>query len=294
MTSSVAFNAVILAGGRGQRLGVKSKPMCVVSGKTLLDRAVQSVQGAVSVVVAGPVVPLAGTSDVVFVREDPPFGGPVAGLQAAWSAATLPAPWTLILACDVPGAKEGVQKLLSAATSTAERHESESGAVQSEVVSGFSLVDEEGFVQWLFGLYRTADLGGRLSDACRDQSMRSVVAGLTLQTVPAPRHVTADIDTPADVEVWEQHLMQENVASGSTTRVRFFAAAADAAGTDEMETSAATLAAVFDELERNRGPRFRRVVDQCAVLADGHRVANYQVSLSDVEVVDVLPPFCGG
>lgn len=295
---TLVFDAVILAGGRGKRLGVESKPLCTVGGRTLLDRAIASAAGAASVTISGPELAVESSTEVVFIQDKPQHGGPVAGLQAVAAAGRLVAPWTLVLACDVPGARAGVVELLTKASAS---------EPAPSPVNGYCLVDEAGFVQWLFGLYRTSALVDRLERADRDQSMRSVVADLQLHTIPATNQVTSDVDTPADREAWDEVLSSRRHRNSSTrdvscqpavtadfTTFRFFAAAADAAGADQIELVTPTISEGLAELEKTRGAQFRSVVEQCSILADGLRVTDPHMSLTGVDVVDVLPPFCGG
>src|SRR5690606_5354922 len=119
------FDAVVLAGGRARRLGGVPKPTLVLRGTTLEQHALAAAVGARRTVVVGPVptTPAPGHRwppgrDVVRTREDPPFGGPVAGLDAGLQALRRPAaaggaddaddgdsehpPWVLLLAVDVP------------------------------------------------------------------------------------------------------------------------------------------------------------------------------------------------
>lgn len=76
------------------------------------------------------------------------------------------------------------------------------------------------------------------------------------------------------------------------TLVRYFAAAAEAAGTESEERTEATLAelrtAVLDE-----HPKLWLVLPDCAVLVDGVRTDG-DASLADARLIDVLPPFAGG
>ena len=68
---------VILTGGRSRRMG-RDKARLPIGGVPLLERLLQHVPRAVPVVVVGPG---AGTSrQVSAVTEDPPGGGPAAGL----------------------------------------------------------------------------------------------------------------------------------------------------------------------------------------------------------------------
>ena len=82
-----ALDVLVLAGGTGRRLGGASKPDVVARGARLLDHVLNGVAavrsplgGGRSVVVApaGVEVP----DGVLRALEDPPFGGPVAGIAA--------------------------------------------------------------------------------------------------------------------------------------------------------------------------------------------------------------------
>ena len=96
------WNAVVLAGGRATRLGGVAKPLVTVRGRTMLEAALAATAGAVQVVVVGDVpVP----ASVLRTREDPPHGGPAAGLAAGLRALEEPAAWTVVLASDLPGAE---------------------------------------------------------------------------------------------------------------------------------------------------------------------------------------------
>lgn len=72
--------AVILAGGRARRLGGVDKTRLDVAGRSALERVIAACP-ADSVVVVGPPGPL--PPGVHQVQEDPPFGGPLAGLGCA-------------------------------------------------------------------------------------------------------------------------------------------------------------------------------------------------------------------
>ena len=74
-----ALAALILAGGRAKRMGGADKAGLLIAGTSLLDRVI----GACSdlpVVVVGPERPTVRA--VIFTRESPPGGGPVAALAA--------------------------------------------------------------------------------------------------------------------------------------------------------------------------------------------------------------------
>lgn len=211
------LDAVILAGGRAERLGGASKPDLVVDGRSLLETAIDAARsaGCARIVVVGP--PSLEAVGCVVVREDPPFGGPVAALAAglaaladapapdapapdasapvasapdaaAPDAAPEPAPDVLVLACDMPAASIAVDRLLAA-------RESAGG-------DGVCLVDASGREQWLAAIYSRAALARRfdqLGGEVDGAAMRRLAASLDL-TVVADRGSTHDIDTWSDLE----------------------------------------------------------------------------------------------
>ncbi|WAC69505.1 MoaD/ThiS family protein [Microbacterium sp. SL75] len=77
-----------------------------------------------------------------------------------------------------------------------------------------------------------------------------------------------------------------------SVRVRYFAAAAEAAGTDAEDRTEPTLAALRTAVVADH-PALGGILDRCAVLVDGTRHDD-DVPLDGVTYVDVLPPFAGG
>ncbi|KRQ17904.1 molybdenum cofactor biosynthesis protein MoaD [Mycobacteroides sp. H001] len=79
-------------------------------------------------------------------------------------------------------------------------------------------------------------------------------------------------------------------------RIRYFAAAANAAGIEE-ETVELPAGASFDDLTRQlaaKGPELERVLARCSLLHDGVAVRDRSHRPESGSVVDVLPPFAGG
>ena len=74
--------------------------------------------------------------------------------------------------------------------------------------------------------------------------------------------------------------------------VRYFAAAAEAAGTDAEDRTEATLTALRAGVVADH-PALGGILDRCAVLVDGTR-RDDDAPLAGVTHVDVLPPFAGG
>jgi len=197
------YDAVILAGGRSSRLNGEPKAEMVLGGEPLLVRALKAARGAAHVAVAGPPTLarlLSGPgARPLLVREDPPFSGPAAAVGAALTALGVLAdqtgavrtPWTLLLACDMPQAKQAVAALLAAA---------EADPGQSVLA-----VDTAGKAQPLAGLYRTGDLIEAVApgpDGLANLSMFSMLARVQWREVAVPEGSTADVDTWADAGKW--------------------------------------------------------------------------------------------
>lgn len=213
------FDAIVLAGGRGSRLGVARKPELVIGGRRLLDIALAAVADARQVVVVGDVeVP----PHVLRTREEPPFGGPVAGVAAGYVALPAHAPWTVLLACDLPGAEAAVQRLLTrtlgrggdrgrdgsdgAGRAGDDAVADEEPVADDEAVDGVCLMDGDGRLQWLLGCYRTARLGRRLAERGEPPitAMYRLLEPLNLLGVPAAGVRVDDVDTPEDVTRWRE------------------------------------------------------------------------------------------
>ncbi len=112
---------VILAGGRGLRLGGRDKALLEVGGATLLERAVGAAEraGASEIVVVGPARPGYGHR-VRWVREEPAGGGPGAALLAGRDAVTAGVQHIAVWAVDMPGITgELLARLLAASRSEA-------------------------------------------------------------------------------------------------------------------------------------------------------------------------------
>jgi molybdopterin synthase sulfur carrier subunit len=78
------------------------------------------------------------------------------------------------------------------------------------------------------------------------------------------------------------------------TTVRLFAAAAEAAGAKERQTSVTSLADLRAELAAS-SPALAEVMARCSFLVDGLAVRRDEDRpLAGVLTVDVLPPFAGG
>ena len=205
-TTAPRHDAVILAGGRATRLGGTSKPLVEVAGRSLLDRALDAATDAERIVVVGPVPVPHGILRTV---EDPPFSGPAAALAAGLAAlddAAGPsglAPWTLVLAADVPRAAAAVPVLLSA-------------VAEDPDGDGVCFHDAQSHPQWMLAAYRSVMLRAAVSAvSTTDLSMRRLLAPLTLMTIPGVADDIADCDTWPDIEAARE---QEARHQGRTER----------------------------------------------------------------------------
>lgn len=182
---------VVLAGGGGSRLGGVDKSALEVGGRTLLDRVLEGAGAARRVVVVGPVdVP----ASVLQTVEEPPSGGPVAGIAAGVAVLahhSEPAPWTLVVAVDQPEAGRATVDLLRAAASA------------GPDVDMVCPLDATGHPQWLLAAYRTTALNQALEPfgTGHSISVRQLVSGL--RTVEARTSHVGDIDTWDDHAQWQ-------------------------------------------------------------------------------------------
>ena len=155
----MAFDVVVLAGGRASRLGGTDKPGLVVGARTLLASVVAAADsaGAQRIVVVGPARPELADR-VAFVREDPPESGPVPALRRG--LAQVCAPTVAVLAADLPFLRARHLRILLGAlpVEPARPTRLASPAGPGGPLSGVIMVDDGGRRQWLAGCWRTAVL----------------------------------------------------------------------------------------------------------------------------------------
>ncbi|MCS5718101.1 DUF6457 domain-containing protein [Herbiconiux sp. CPCC 205763] len=223
------FDAMVLAGGKSSRLGGTPKAGLRFRGSSLLASTVASAvsRGARRVVVVGgadalemagaagvpgvpqtvPGVPFdfGDRAPVIVAREEPPFGGPAAGIAAGFAALDRSSggqetsDFVLVLACDLPEIDGGVGALLAAAREHArlDRVDAVEGA------DGIVAVDDEGRQQHLLAMYRTSALAAavdrhRSAGDLDGLPVRRLIAGLNLELAAVPRGSADDVDTWAD------------------------------------------------------------------------------------------------
>jgi molybdopterin-guanine dinucleotide biosynthesis protein A len=176
------FDAVVLAGGRAARLGGVAKPQLRVGASTLLDRTVAAVRDAGLVVVVGPVQPVAG--DVLFCREQPPGGGPVAAIAAGVPGTR--ADVVVVLAADLPWIAPAVPALVA--------------AVPPDGVA--LLADQDGRANYLAAAWRRAALLRSLAEVGDPAGLpaRALAARVDQVLLRDPAGWGRDCDTWEDLE----------------------------------------------------------------------------------------------
>jgi molybdopterin-guanine dinucleotide biosynthesis protein A len=182
------LGAVVLAGGTAARMGGVDKSAIELAGVTLLERALAATRSAVEVVVVGEQVPT--TRPVTWTVEDPPRGGPAAGLLAGLDRFLVAPDLVAVLAVDMPRVTADTVARLTAVV------ESDPG------LDGALLVDGAGRRQTLAAVYRHSALSAARPADLEHQHglpMRRLVARMRLAEVPAVDEEARDVDTWADV-----------------------------------------------------------------------------------------------
>ena len=219
--ASASIGAIVLVGGRARRLGGAAKPLLEVGGATPWQRTLAALaeRGAAPVVAVGPALDgasSAGASSdsassgggdglsamaapaVTWVREDPPFGGPVAAI-AAGLPALAGTEWVLLLAGDLVHPGDVVRRLHDAVA--------QAGARDVKSTVGDDLAKAVVFragdrAQWLAGAYRVEAVRAALAAIGEPSGAAAhrLLGGLPVRWIPDEDGITADIDTPADLE----------------------------------------------------------------------------------------------
>ncbi|MFJ9044942.1 NTP transferase domain-containing protein [Streptomyces sp. NPDC102347] len=141
-----AYDAVVLAGGASRRLGGTDKPAVRVGGRPLLDRVLAACADARTTVVVAD--PRPTTRPVVWAREDPPGGGPLAALDAGLRHLT--AEHVVLLSADLPFLDRRTVGALLA-------------SLRRGAADGVLLTDSDGREQPLVAAYRTGALRRELA-----------------------------------------------------------------------------------------------------------------------------------
>jgi molybdopterin-guanine dinucleotide biosynthesis protein A len=185
--SPLRLGAVVLAGGGAARMGGVDKASIELGGVTLLERVLAATLAAVEVVVVGRPVPT--SRPVTWALEDPPGGGPAAGLLAGLDRFLRDPDLVAVLAVDLPRVHAGTVARLT-------------WAVESRPdADGALLVDHAGRRQTLAAVYRRDALRRAAPDPEQRPGLavRRLVGGLDLVEVPVVGDEARDVDTWEDL-----------------------------------------------------------------------------------------------
>ncbi len=193
-------DVIVLAGGTGARLDGASKPDVIARGLRLLDHVLAGLEqlreqglplGRVCVVAPAEVALPGG---VLRALEDPPLGGPVAGIAAGLDVLGRSGPvagLAGILTCDAPLSWRALPALYRAQA--------------GPELDGVCARDGE-HTQYLLGLYRRRALAAAVAPdgaPLRDTAVRRALGTLRVRAIPTTRDVVQDLDTWAEVHSWD-------------------------------------------------------------------------------------------
>ncbi|MET7476390.1 NTP transferase domain-containing protein [Streptomyces sp. NPDC005648] len=183
--SDPAYDAVVLAGGAARRLGGADKPGVRIGGRALLDRVLAACADARTTVVVADERPTARA--VLWAREDPPGGGPLAALDAGLRRTE--AEGVVVLSADLP--------FLEAATVRNLRE-----TLRTSGADGVLLTDADGRDQPLVAAYRRDAVRRGLAALTVEHG---TLTGLPLRRLTAALHLTRVPDPVAsfDCDTWD-------------------------------------------------------------------------------------------
>ncbi|MEJ5998239.1 molybdenum cofactor guanylyltransferase [Corynebacterium sp. H130] len=176
------FDLIILGGGRASRMGGGQKLARLLHGRRLIDWLLADAHaiGARPIVVAPDDLEL--ESGISRALEDPPFGGPVAGIAAALA----------LCRSELVGIVGGDAPLAARVLPVLADQLGEHDAVLAQTPDGQR--------QQLLAVIRREALERAVAalDTPRDKSVRAMYRGLDCGTVDVPAW-TMDADSPADL-----------------------------------------------------------------------------------------------
>lgn len=188
MTATTAYDAIVLAGGAAKRLGGADKPAVSVGGRALLDRVLAACRDAGRTVVVGGRRPTA--RPVVWAREEPAGGGPLAALDAGVRHTA--ADSLVVLSADLPFLREGTVRRLV-------------GALAARDGEGVVLTDADGRDQPLVAAYRAEPLRRELALLATEYGslsglpLRLLTRELDLARIETDPLASFDCDTWEDI-----------------------------------------------------------------------------------------------
>lgn len=178
---------IVLCGGTSVRMGGGDKTAAPLGDRTVLDHLVESLPADWQVVCVGEARPL--RRDVAWTREDPPHGGPVAGLQAGLASLDGRIDPVVVLAGDQPFSARAAQACAAALTAPA-------GADAQAVAAR----QPDGRWQPLLTAYRRGPLTEAVGSAPPGSGVYRALSALHVVTLEGGDSATLDVDTPVDLD----------------------------------------------------------------------------------------------
>jgi molybdopterin-guanine dinucleotide biosynthesis protein A len=214
MEAKSGIAGVILAGGRGERLGGVVKANLTIGGVRLLERVAAGLAGADAVLVAlGAFLPneigLLPRQIAVPDLDNTSYRGPLAGLAAAAAWAT--------------AQPERPDYLLSAAVDTPFLPKSFTSGMATAIEPGrAAVVARHGAQDYptnaIWRVERVADLPARMAAGSAPRSLRALAAELNAATLTWPDSDGGDpfanVNTPADIAELERRAETADTLSG--------------------------------------------------------------------------------
>ncbi|HET7303076.1 MAG TPA: NTP transferase domain-containing protein [Segeticoccus sp.] len=189
--------AIVLCGGTSRRMGGTDKTALRLGGSTVLDHLLDALPAGWAVVCVG--VERATRRTVTWTREQPPGGGPVAGVAAGLgvlralhsgpptSTGTTPeAEVVVVLAGDQPFAAPAAGELVDR-------------LAEHPTAAAATALDGEGRRQPLLTAYRWQALRAAVPEPAAGTPARALLGAMDVLEVPQPTELVEDVDTPEEL-----------------------------------------------------------------------------------------------
>ncbi|HYN74642.1 MAG TPA: NTP transferase domain-containing protein [Candidatus Limnocylindria bacterium] len=189
---------IVAAGGRSSRLA-GDKLTAEVAGRTLLDHTLDGLPADAQVVCVGREV--STTRAVVWVRESPEFGGPLAAVEAGVEALPDDATVVVLVGGDMPGAGRAVPHLLAALGG-----DQKGGAAAAPACA--VTLDGTGREQPLLSAWRRSVLVERLAELrpTAGRALTALLDSVAPVTIEDRWGAATDVDTRADLAAARERL----------------------------------------------------------------------------------------
>jgi molybdopterin-guanine dinucleotide biosynthesis protein A len=186
------YDAIVLSGGRGTRIG-GGKPERQLASWPLLDHVLVAVSSASHRIVVGPI--RRGLGEPIFVSEDPPGSGPVAGIAAA--LASVEQDLVAVFAADIPFIRPEIDQFRAILAVSPEK-------------DAMVMVDTAGRINYLAAMWRTDSLRRAVAELGNPAGlpMRALYENANTANAPDYDAVGSDVDTPNDLAIAEERIWQ--------------------------------------------------------------------------------------